>query len=92
MYKDQRLIKLYAEDGSQVYTQCFAVVGSVSADELVRADQLGAKARYKLTINSAEYDLQQYIELDGAMYAVYRTYDAGNCRTELYIEDKLGVG
>ena len=32
-----------------------------------------------------------YAEVDGKMYAVYRIYEADGDKTELYIEDKLGV-
>lgn len=91
MYDDHRLIKLYDEVGDIAPVSVFAKVRSVSADETVRAEQLGLKAKYQLTVNSFEYGGQMYAEVDGRMYAVYRIYEADGDKTELYIEDKLGV-
>ena len=91
MYDDHRLIKLYDEVGDIAPVSVFAKVRSVSADETVRAEQLGLKAKYQLTVNSFEYGGQMYAEVDGKMYAVYRIYEADVDKTELYIEDKLGV-
>ncbi len=91
MYDDHRLIKLYDEVGDVAPVSVFAKVRSVSADETVRAEQLGLKAKYQLTVNRFEYGNQMYAEVDGKMYAVYRIYEADGDKTELYIEDKLGV-
>lgn len=91
MYDDHRLIKLYDEVGDIAPVSVFAKVRSVSADETVRAEQLGLKAKYQLTVNRFEYGNQMYAEVDGKMYAVYRIYEADGDKTELYIEDKLGV-
>ena len=91
MYDNQKLIKLYEEVGGIAPVSVFAKVRSVSADEAVRAEQLGLKAKYQLTVNSFEYGGQMYAEVDGRMYAVYRIYEADGDKTELYIEDKLGV-
>ena len=91
MYDNQKLIKLYEEVGGIAPVSVFAKVRSVSADEAVRAEQLGLKAKYQLTVNSFEYGGQMYAEVDGKMYAVYRIYEADGDKTELYIEDKLGV-
>lgn len=91
MYDDHRLIKLYDEVGDVAPVSMFAKVRSVSADETVRAEQLGLKAKYQLTVNRFEYGNQMYAEVDGKMYAVYRIYEADGDKTELYIEDKLGV-
>lgn len=91
MYDDHRLIKLYDEVGDVAPVSVFAKVRSVSADETVRAEQLGLKAKYQLTVNRFEYGGQMYAEVDGKMYAVYRIYEADGDKTELYIEDKLGV-
>ena len=91
MYDDHRLIKLYDEVGGIAPVSVFAKVRSVSADETVRAEQLGLKAKYQLTVNRFEYGNQMYAEVDGRMYAVYRIYEADGDKTELYIEDKLGV-
>lgn len=91
MYDNHKLIKLYEEVGGIAPVSVFAKVRSVSADEAVRAEQLGLKAKYQLTVNSFEYGGQMYAEVDGRMYAVYRIYEADGDKTELYIEDKLGV-
>ena len=91
MYDNHKLIKLYEEVGDNDPVVLFAKVRSVSADEVVRAEQLGLKAKYQLTVNRFEYGNQMYAEVDGKMYAVYRIYEADGDKTELYIEDKLGV-
>ena len=60
MYDNHKLIKLYEEVGDNGPVTLFAKVKSVSADEVVRAEQLGLKAKYQLTVNSVEYGGQMY--------------------------------
>ncbi len=91
MYDNYKQVKLLAEVGDDAPCVVFARVRSVSADEAVRAYQMSAKAKYQLTVNSLEYGRQMYVEIDGEVYAVYRTYDASADKVELYVEDKLGV-
>ena len=45
MYDNHKLIKLYEEVGDNGPVALFAKVKSVSADEVVRAEQLGLKAK-----------------------------------------------
>ena len=91
MYDNHKLIKLLNEVGDMAPCLIFAKIRSVSADEAVRAYQMSAKAKYQLTVNALEYGGQMYVEIDGEVYAVYRTYEASADKVELYIEDKLGV-
>lgn len=89
MYLNHKRIIL--DDGAGTQAAVFAVVSSVSADEMIRAEQLGYKAKMKCIMLQAEYDGQQYIIIDDVKYAVYRVYNPDGEKVELYIEDKLGV-
>lgn len=91
MYDNYKRVTLWHEVGGDTPCFVFAKVRSVSADEAVRAYQMSAKAKYQLTVNSLEYGGQMYVEIDGEVYAVYRTYEASADKIELYVEDKLGV-
>lgn len=89
MHKNHRRIQLIDDEG--IKSSVWAVVSSVSGDEVSRAEQLGYKAKFRLTLRRAEYMMQTLTEIDGNVYAVYRTYDGGADFIELYCEDKLGV-
>lgn len=89
MYLNHKRIILVDGDGNQ--TAVFAVAASVSADEMVRAEQLGYKAKAKCTLLRAEYSGQQFVIMDDNKYAVYRVYEPDGEKIELYVEEKLGV-
>lgn len=91
MYDNYKLVMLLNEVGDDAPCSVFAKVKSVSAEEAVRAYQMSAKAKYQLTVNALEYGGQMLVQIDGEVYAVYRTYEASADKVELYIEDKLGV-
>lgn len=89
MYLNHRRIVLEDETGTQA--AAFAVVASVTADEMIRAEQLGYKAKAKCTMLQAEYSDQQFVIIDDVKYAVYRVYIPDGEKIELYVEEKLGV-
>lgn len=89
MYLNHKRIIL--EDGDGKQAAVFAVVASVTADEMIRAEQLGYKAKAKCTMLQAEYSDQQFIIIDDVKYAVYRIYIPDGEKVELYVEEKLGV-
>ena len=89
MHNNHGIISLIDSVGKKV--DVFAVISSVSADEITRAEQLGFKSKFKLVMRSSEYGGQFYVELNGMQYSVYRTYDNGRDNIELYVEEKLGV-
>ena len=89
MYLNHRRIVLEDETGTQA-AAC-AVVASVTVDEMIRAEQLGYKAKAKCTMLQAEYSDQQFVIIDDVKYAVYRVYIPDGEKIELYVEEKLGV-
>ena len=89
MYLNHRRMVLEDETGTQA--AAFAVVASVTADEMIRAEQLGYKAKAKCTMLQAEYSDQQFVIIDDVKYAVYRVYIPDGEKIELYVEEKLGV-
>jgi hypothetical protein len=63
----------------------------VSGSEFARAGQVGIRARYRFTVDPAEYAGETEIRFGGETYGVYRVYQPGTGRLELYTEVKAGV-
>lgn len=89
MQVEYAVVKLI--DDQENATEVFAEVGSTSFDEILKAEQLGYKAKHKLVLNSFEYSKQRIIELNGSRYAVYRTFNVANSKVEVYLEERLGI-
>lgn len=91
MQSEYALITLLFNEFSQSGVRVFAEKKSVGFEEMLRAEQLGYKAKFKLTVNDFEYNGEQVVMLDNVRYYIYRTYNAGGGKTELYVESKLGI-
>lgn len=85
------LIRLLLTEFSESGVRVFAQRSSVSFDEILRAEQLGFKAKHKLVLNDFEYNGEQVVEMEGKRLAVYRTYNPGGGKIEVYVESKLGI-
>lgn len=72
---------------SDIYCQVY----SVSQNEFFQGGQNGLKPKYKFVIYDAEYNNEPYVEYNGTVYAVYRTYLARNDKLELYVQEKSGA-
>jgi len=69
----------------------FCDVSSVSATEFANAGAMGLKPSYLIRVWTAEYNGADIVEYNSKRYSVYRTYEAQNGRTELYIQEDVGV-
>ena len=72
-------------------SEVIAEMRSVSMNEWTNAGQLGLQAEYEAIIWANEYDRQEYANVDGRRYHIYRTYETGD-RVELYLERMEGYG
>lgn len=75
----------------QERTTVYATVSSVTGSEFFDAGQGGIRPEYQFVIYDAEYNGQQDVEYDGAVYRVYRTYRRDKDKLELYVEARSGV-
>lgn len=71
--------------------QVFCRVRSISASESFQAAQAGLKAAWRFTVHPDEYRGESLVRYQGGLYSVYRTYQSGPGRLELYVEVKAGV-
>ena len=76
---------------TEVATEIFCKVSSVSGSEFNAAQQNGIKPQWKFVIRSLEYSGQNIVEFNSKRYAVYRTYQAGLDNIELYVEEREGI-
>ena len=76
---------------TEVKTQVYCQVGSISQSEFFEAGRNGLNPEYKFTLFFADYNNEPIIEYEGERYAVYRTYLGRNDKLELYVERKGGT-
>ena len=81
--------------GNSVYpeipTRVFAVKKSVQQSEFFQAAAVGFKPKIMLEVYSFEYHNEEFCELDGERYSIYRTYSPkGSDRIELYLTAIVG--
>lgn len=69
----------------------YCQVQSIDGNEFLRAGQLGIQARYRVTMFKYDYAGESIVEIDGARYGVYRTYEGRNDTLDLYVERKAGL-
>jgi SPP1 family predicted phage head-tail adaptor len=62
-------------------------VNSISMSEYMAASQIGKYAEYQVIMWANEYDGQEYVDVNGSRYHVYRTYDTQDRHIELYLEE-----
>lgn len=69
----------------------YANVKSVTSTEFFNASQIGLAPEYRFTMFAADYQGEQIAKYNGERYAVYRAYQAGTDRMELYVQKEVGV-
>lgn len=77
--------------GTEVRSDVYCNVSSVSQSEWFQAGQQGLKPELKITMFSPDYNGQRIAEVNGVRYGVYRTYIRQDELLELYLERKTGV-
>ncbi len=87
---------VYDEVGNEtivpVRTEVYACEESVGQNEFFRAGQSGLVPDRRLTVWSFEYGGERTVEIDGEQFAIYRTFDRQDERTELYLTKRVGDG
>lgn len=76
---------------TDVTTDVFCNVQSVSQSEWFQGGQNGLKPEYKVTMFSPDYNGAKEVEFEGKRYGIYRTYLRQDELLELYLERKVGV-
>ena len=68
----------------------FAEKDSVSANEWFEGGRRGLNPQYRFKVFFGDYSGEQIVEYAGERYSVYRTYEPGNDKIELYVGRKQG--
>ena len=77
------------EVATEVETQVFCEVDSITQTEFYQAANTELNPEYKFTIFFGDYSGQPIVIYNGVRYAIYRTYRADD-NLELYVERKIG--
>ena len=86
----------YAEDAYGVLIpttqkrQVYANVTSVSSAEFFEGGRNGLNPELRVIMFGPDYEGEEVVEINGARYAVYRTYQARKDTLELYLERRKG--
>lgn len=72
-------------------SEIMALYESVSQNEFYKAGEAGLKPEFRLTTAIIDYNGEREVELNGARYGIYRTYEVDKDYIELYCERKGGV-
>lgn len=75
---------------TEVKTDVFATVQSVTMYEFYEAGREGMKPGYRFHVWMTEYDDQELVEYKDKRYRVYRTYIRKDGRIELYVNEQKG--
>ena len=78
------------EVATEVETQVFCEVDSITQTEFYQAADTELNPEYKFTIFFGDYSGQPIVIYNGVRYAIYRTYRADD-NLELYVERKIGA-
>ena len=78
------------EVATEVETQVFCEVDSITQSEFYQAANTELNPEYKFTIFFGDYSGQPIVIYNGVRYAIYRTYRADD-NLELYVERKIGA-
>ena len=78
------------EVATEVETQVFCEVDSITQTEFYQAANTELNPEYKFTIFFGDYSDQPIVIYNGVRYAIYRTYRADD-NLELYVERKIGA-
>lgn len=76
---------------TEVPSDVFCNVASVSQTEWFQGGQNGLKPEYKVTMFAPDYNDQKLVEFNGVRYGIYRTYLRNDELLELYLERKTGA-
>lgn len=75
---------------TEVKTDVFATVQSVTMYEFYEAGREGMKPDYRFHMWMTEYNDQELVEYKDKRYRIYRTYIRNDGRIELYVNEQKG--
>lgn len=86
----------YAEDAygvlrpTQTKRLVYANVTSVTADEWFEGGRNGLNPELRVRMFAPDYEGEEVVEINGYLFAIYRTYFARTDIIELYVERRKG--
>lgn len=72
-------------------TEVYGTITSVTASEWFQARRDDINSRCRVLVHSFEYSDQEFVEIGGTRYKVYRHFENNEDFTELYLEEKVGT-
>lgn len=64
---------------------------SVYQNEFYQADQAGIRPQGVLEISSFDYSGEKLLKINNVNYPIYRTYEVGTDKIELYYGERVGA-
>lgn len=64
---------------------------SVYQNEFYQAEQAGIRPQGVIVINKFDYEGEKLLSIDDKEFVIYRTFEVGTDKIELYYAEKVGV-
>lgn len=64
---------------------------SVYQNEFYQAEQAGMRPQGVIVMNKFDYEGETLLRIDNKDYVIYRTFEVGTDKIELYYAEKVGV-
>lgn len=71
-------------------TACIGEMKSVYQNEFYKAEQAGIRPQGILVVSAFDYDGQAKLKIGSQTFTIYRTYEVGTDRIELYYGERVG--
>lgn len=76
----------------KTYQSVLGTQKSVYQNEFFKADQAGIRPQGQITMCSFDYNAESLLRIDNKEYTIYRTFEVGTDKIELYYGDRVGNG
>lgn len=74
----------------KTYQSALGTQKSVYQNEFFKADQSGIRPQGVIIMNVFDYSNEQMLRIDSSEYLIYRTFEVGTDRIELYYGERVG--
>lgn len=74
----------------KTYQSALGTQKSVYQNEFFKADQSGIRPQGVIIMNVFDYSNEQMLRIDNSEYLIYRTFEVGTDRIELYYGERVG--
>lgn len=71
-------------------TACIGEMKSVYQNEFYKAEQAGIRPQGILVVSAFDYDGQAKLKIGTKTFTIYRTFEVGTDRIELYYGERVG--